>query len=375
MNRYQKLFFILLVVFFIHGCIKQFSPPGIDTLEQNLVVDGFLNTGADTSIIQLSRTQNLSQTEEPVKETGAALSVEDESGTTFSFKETGAGKYILPPYGFDQGKKYRLRIKTAAGKEYLSEYVAVIKTPAIDSVSYKIEPVRNAVVFYANTHDPKNQTHFYRWSFEETWEYHATYASALEVIAGKVVLREKDINKCWQTFKSRNILLGSTIKQSSDIISEVPINIVPISTNKLYIKYSILLKQYALSSEAFEYWTTLAKTTELTGGLFDPTPFLLTGNIKSTINPSELVFGYFSAGTEEKKRILITPGLGSFPRCAKTDTIPIECRSLDELCALRTEQLLLTYHGKRSDSVTVASAECTDCRLRGGTTLKPAFMN
>ena len=375
MNKHKIHFVILLGILFLFGCVRPFSPPEINSQQSYLVIDGFLNTGSDTSVFLLSRTQNIKENNDPVIERGATLSVEKESGEVHLFTELSPGKYILPPSDFDLLHKYRLKLKTSNGSEYASEFVNITKTPPIDSITYKIEPVRNSVVFYANAHDAGNNTHFYRWKLEETWEYQATYASVLEVVDGKIVLRKQDINTCWRTIKPTNIILGSTIKQSSDIIKELPINIVPISTNKLYRKYSLLLRQYALSQEAFQYWTALSKTTQLTGSLFDPQPYLLTGNIKCLTNADELVFGYFAAGTEEKKRILISPGLGSFPRCADTDTLSVECHTLDSDCAYRTQQLLLNYHGKLNDSVTVANPECADCRLQGGTTSKPAFMN
>lgn len=373
-NKYKSPFLILVVVMFIFGCVRPFSPPEVNSQQSYLVVDGFLNTGSDTSVFLLSRTQNINQNDNPLIESGATVIVEKESGETSSFTEITNGKYILPPAQFDPARKYRLKIKTSNGSEYVSEFVIVTKTPPIDSITYKIEPVRNSVVFYANAHDAKNQTHFYRWKLEETWEYKATYASVLEVVDGKIILRNEDINTCWRTNRSANIILGSTIKQTNDIIKDLPVNIVPISTNKLYLKYSMMLKQYALSQEAFEYWTALSKTTQLTGSLFDPQPYLLTGNIKNTTNPEELVFGYFSASTEERKRIVIRPGLGSFPRCTEPDTITVQCGSLDVDCAYRTQKLLLNYYGKSSEFVTVANPECADCRVQGGTTKRPAFM-
>lgn len=373
-NKCKKPFLILVVIVFIFGCVRPFSPPEVNSQQSYLVVDGFLNTGSDTSVFLLSRTQNINQNDNPIIESGAIVSVEKESGETRLLTEISNGKYILPPAQFDPANKYRLKIKAANGSEYTSDYVIISKTPPIDSITYKVEPVRNSMVFYANAHDKQNQTHFYRWKLEETWEYRATYASVLEVVDGKIILRNEDINTCWRTNKSANIILGSTIKQTSDVIKDLPVNIVPISTNKLYFKYSMMLKQYALSQEAFEYWTALSKTTQLTGSLFDPQPYLLTGNIKSTTNPEELVFGYFSASTEEKKRIVINPGLGSFPRCTEPDTITVQCHSLDVDCAYRTQKLLLNYYGIGNEFVVVANPECADCRLQGGTTKRPVFM-
>ena len=364
-------FFALL---FLSGCVQPFSPPEINSDQNHLVVDGFFNIGGtDTSRFELRRTQNVSEKSSPVIETGASISVEEENGQTFDFAETGTGLYVLPPRQYNTASKYRILIKTKDGQEYLSDYVAANQTPAIDSVTYKLDKVQNAMVFYVNTHDAANRTQFYRWKFDETWEYIATYYSALEVVNGEVAIRKQNINRCWGNRKSGSILLGSTIRLSSDVIKNLPLNTVPVATNKFYIKYSILVKQYGLSQQAFEYWTALAKTTQGTGSLFDPLPAQVTGNITNKLNPRELVFGYFSASTEETKRIIITPQLGTFPRCTEPDTLPITCRGRDDICGLNTSGLLLTYWGVRADSVLVGSPSCTDCRLNGGTTTRPSF--
>ncbi|WP_221394442.1 DUF4249 domain-containing protein [Dyadobacter sp. NIV53] len=368
-----KISFFALILL-VDSCIQPFSPPEVNSPYSYLVVDGFLNVGRDTSRITLRRTQNTNDFTNPVVESGAKLTVESETGGQYFFSEENNGQYVLLPDQFSDSDQYRLRIITSGGQEYLSEYVGVSKTPPIDSIGYKVDLGREAAVFYVNTHDPQNNTRFYRWKFEETWEYRAAHYSGLEVVNEEVVPRRDNINICWQKSLSTNILLGSTVKLSSDIIKDLPLNIVAISTNKLYFKYSILIKQYGLSQQAFEYWTDLAKTTQGTGTLFDPQPSQITGNIRSTTNLDDLVFGYFSASTETQKRIVIAPGVGSYPRCMDPDTIPIKCSDQVSECGLKTSQLLLQTYGRRSDSVFVVAPSCADCRLQGGTTTRPPYM-
>lgn len=356
------------------GCIEPFSPSEVNSSENHLVVDGFFNvSGTDTSRIELRRTQLVNETARPAIETGAIVVIEQESGDTFSFTETGSGMYVLPPRVYNPAAKYRISIKTKSGQEYLSEYVTVSRTPAIDSLTYRLDTFQNAMIFYVNAHDDQNHTQFYRWKFDETWEYEATYYSALEVVNEKVVLRKQNINTCWGRKNSGSILLGSTVRLTSDVIKNLPLNTVPVSTNKFYIKYSLFVRQYGLSRQAFEYWTDLAKTTQATGSLFDPQPSKVTGNIRNKADSDEPVFGYFSASTEETKRITISPHLGVLARCTEPDTLPVRCDDRDEECALNTKKLLLTYVGPRAEHVLAASPECTDCRMSGGNTIKPPF--
>jgi hypothetical protein len=374
MKKYCVSFLLFALLWFLYSCIEPFSPPEVNNIENHLVVDGFFNVGNDTSRIELRRTQNVNDGSMPIIESGATVSVEAESGEKLDFTESGFGLYTLPPRQRNLSDKYRLRIKTGDGKEYLSEYVTVSMTPAIDSVGTKYDRNQDAMIFYVNAHDSQNKTQFYRWKFEETWEYRAAYFSYLEVVDKQYQLRDKDINLCWGNMRSGSILLGSTVKLSADVIKDLPLFKVPVSTNKLFIKYSVLVKQYGLSREAFEYWTSLSKTTQGTGSLFDPQPSQVTGNIQNTENAKDLVFGYFSASTEATKRLTITPKLGTYPRCMAPDTFDIVCNPLSERqCGLETSALLISYGGQRQEYLLGAPASCTDCRAQGGTTVKPTF--
>jgi hypothetical protein len=373
--KYSVISFISFVLFFVgYSCIEPFSPPEVNSVENHLVVDGFFNVGNDTSRIELRRTQNVNDNATPLIESGAAVSVEAESGEIVLFNEARSGVYLALPKAYNTADKYRLRVKTRDGKEYLSEYVAVSVTPVIDSVTNRYDQGQDAMIFYVNAHDAQNKTQFYRWKFEETWEYRAAYYSYLEVVDKQIQVRNKDINQCWGSMQSGSILLGSTVKLSSDVIKDLPLFRVPISTNKLFIKYSVLVKQYGLSRQAFEYWTTLAKTTQGTGSLFDPQPSQVTGNIQNIENATELVFGYFSASTEETKRLTITPRLGNYPRCTEPDTFDIVCNPLSmRQCALETSALLISYGGIRSEYILGAPASCLDCRVQGGTLERPKY--
>jgi len=353
----------------INSCIEEFAPPEVTDPGTYLVVDGFLNVSGDTSKVTLSLTQAVNNGNQFQREAGATITAQAENGESYAFQDMGNGSYYLPPTNFNQDAKYRLTIRRFDGREYESDYVTVSKTPPIDSITYRVDEGRNAMMIYVNTHDPSNQTRFYRWNFEETYEYRMAYYSSLtrDYDKKQIVSRTDNVNVCWRTLPSRDIKLGSTIKLSQDIVRDLPVNIVDIATNKLYFGYSILVKQYGLTREAFEYWTDLAKTTQGTGSLFDPQPSQVTGNIHAKADAKELVFGYFSAAQEQKQRIFIREGLGAYPRCMAPDTLTFEE-------AFNSSAVLLYYlQGPPKSGYLGTSESCADCRSQGGTTTKPAF--
>ena len=116
------------------------------------MVDGSITCGNDavTSII-LSRTTNLGDSVPFRPELNALLSIEQEQGNVFPIAEQGDGVYRSQPLNLDPSKKYRLQIRTAGNKIYLSDYVTAKTSPAIDSITWKQD---GDATISVHTHDP-----------------------------------------------------------------------------------------------------------------------------------------------------------------------------------------------------------------------------
>ena len=72
---------------------------------------------------------------------------------------------------------------------------------------------------------------------------------------------------------------------------------------KITNRYSILVKQYIISSEAYNFYKTL-KTLSSNGSLLSQVqPGFIVGNITNTNNPEEKVVGFFEVSTVSEKRI------------------------------------------------------------------------
>jgi hypothetical protein len=379
-NPHRLLYFPVLSVmlYVFQNCVQPYNPPEITNSGSYLVVDGSLNsTPLARSQLKLSRTQNIGEKGTPNAEKQAIVRVEGDMGSSFTFTEVQPGTYILDAVTYTPNEKFRLQIKTSGGKHYESLYVPVINTPPIDSVFYQLSPANAGVQMYVSTHDPFNNTHFYRWSFEETWEYQAPLYSGFEVIGKEIKVRSEDVNTCWSNSRSTQITLASSAKLSRDVIQNVPIHYVPTESGKLRRKYSILVKQYGLSQQEFEYWTALSKTTEITGSLFDAQPSQITGNIFCVSDSKEPVFGFFSASSTREKRLFINEQLGGLTFqdniCQPIDTLPdVEAiRMFQELSHL----ILLEFPipGQQKPWYITGSAECSDCRMQGGTIKRPIF--
>ncbi|MDO1450368.1 DUF4249 domain-containing protein [Rhodocytophaga aerolata] len=379
----------LVLVWLTGSCVEPYLPPPIEAPEGLLVIDGYLNSGIGESQIRLSRTQNLADTSVVKAEVSASVFFEGDKGSKYPLTEKGNGLYTLESIQLENSEKYRLKINTSNGQEYESEYVAVKATPPIDSVSWKVE--NGGLQLYANTHDEQNNTWYYRWRFEETWQYTSAFESTMDFVNRQLVPRSEDIYRCWRTEPSTNIIIGSSTRLTRDVIQEFPLQFLPSDSEKLGIRYSILVRQYALSKESYEYLQKLEKNTENLGTLFDPQPSQLTGNLRCVSDPAEIVIGYFDVLAEQQQRIFI--GKEQLPAWAVTtgyeacrnDTVDIESPPrpgeaqipngymfIERRLYIKVFDDMGNIINRPTIGAVISTTNCVDCRTRG-TNIKPDF--
>ncbi|MEP6845469.1 MAG: DUF4249 domain-containing protein, partial [Panacibacter sp.] len=296
----KKIFYILTALVITTGCKEVYKPNINSPSTGYLVVEGYINSGGGPSTITLTRTTKLIDSVFVLFEHNAQVSIESDNNQNFPMKEGVNGSYISDVLNLDPASKYRVRIYTQNGKEYTSDFAPVKYTPVIDSISWQRE--NGGLQTYINTHDAQNNTKYYQWKYAETWEIHSPYYSSLfythdpvtSLITGVEYSNplthnpDTTIHKCWQSYVSRNIILGSSEKLNTDRIY-LPLSYIEPASVQLSVLYSIELKQYALSSGAYVFYQQLKKNTEQLGSIFDAQPSELKGNIQCITNPSEIV--------------------------------------------------------------------------------------
>lgn len=297
----------IIVIAMVFGCKKLYNPVAISGPNSYLVIEGVINSGSDSTYFRLSRTIKLSAADTVKPEHNAIVTIEGNNNTSYPLYETASGIYSAPPLGLTVTAKYRLRIKTSNNEEYLSDYVEAKTTPPIDSVAYTVE--NEGVEFYVTTHDPGNATRYYRWDFDETWGYITAAQSFYKIGADGLPEYRTDpqdkIYECFKTAQSQQVLLASSADLAQDVINKQPVNFVTAGSGKISHGYSVLYRQYALTSDGFNYWQQLKKNTEDIGTIFDAQPSEVPGNIHCISNSSQPVIGYISASTVTTKRVFI----------------------------------------------------------------------
>lgn len=375
-------FAVLLLVHF--SCRKPYEPIVIKVDYNYLVIDGVINAGANSvTTINLTRTKNLNDTTYlPKPENGAQVVIETENGGSFLLSSQGNGSYKSQSLNLNASAKYRLKITTSNGHVYQSEYVPVKITPPIDSLSWKQDSVYQDATIYAHTHDPQNNTRFYRWDFVETWQYRAPIEATYGVNNGLsfFISPFDTVNQqynCWGTINSSTIAVASSEALSQDVISYAVVNKVPHNAEKMMVRYSINVRQYGLTKEAYQYWQIIEKSTQQTGTIFDPQPSQVLGNIHCITDPNEPVIGFVSVSTTTEKRMFIDHSeLGNWffkPSGVVCLTISTFQNPIDFRIINYPDTTFSIYYYVSGGGLVLTKKDCLDCRRRGGTNSKPSF--
>jgi hypothetical protein len=108
---------------------------------------------------------------------------------------------------------------------------------------------------------------------------------------------------CWKNANSDQILIYSNLSGQSTPVKKEPVFFIATDqSDRLLIQYSILIKQYSISSKEYDFWNNLKQVNESGGNIFALQPFPVISNIHSISNPKEQVLGYFQVSAVKQKR-------------------------------------------------------------------------
>jgi hypothetical protein len=367
LRKHYILFLLILPI--LDSCITQFVPK-ISEEKELLVVQGLITDQQETDTIKLSKSLPFGLVSDARPVSGSKVSISDNLGNSYSLKEIREGIYITDAASFKgvPGRYYTLHIGTNS-LNYESLPVEMKTVPQIDSLYYeKIvveQPYENfkgvdACQIYLNTHDPEDNCKYYRWDFAETWELRLLY--------------DVPNQTCWVSDKSHSVNVKSTVAFNESRIDRLPVYYISNATDRLKTRYSILVNQYSLNEDEYNYWVKIQNVAVQVGGLYDIIPASIPSNIQCIENPGNNVLGYFSVSAKSSKRIFISGNFeGIINRYAKcvTDTI-----YTDTPPGINESVWILVYHKCSipcSPTFEITThRECADCTTRG-TIIKPDF--
>ena len=243
----------------------------------------------------------------PVME--ATVLLLDDLGNERKLVEFFDGEYVLVDGDFRavEGRSYFIRISTPDGNVYESRPQRLSKSPptgpakylpesrlSVAEVSGQSEVVSlNGISVYVDL-PPNNgqEPVYYLWELLPTWIFKAS------------LLPEGDPRKtCWVTnlYYMDEVVIhqdkfgkGNHTKELFFLEAE--------TNSRLQHDFSVLIRQFSLNKETFEFWEDIKKQDESVGSIFDPPPFSIRGNLFNVNNPDDRVLGYFSVMGESTQR-------------------------------------------------------------------------
>jgi hypothetical protein len=385
-NTYFVLSVILLLL--MGSCISPITPRLNATDSKGLlVVDSQITDQQGPFIVKLSTTVPANVVYTPVPVLNANVHITDDRGNSFQLPGDSNGSYKTADTTLRgiPGNTYTLFITTPDSVQYISSPVLMQDVPGIDSVYFEqVAHTRFSqgqtysddwLNILLDTHDADAKTKYWQFAFEETWEVNMI-SDHVKVQHDPNNLSNFDWEKidisdnkkiCWVTKPSASIIIASTANQPVDELKRFPIEAIGPGEDRLHIRYSILVKQYAISADIYNYWKQMMDTNSNLDDIYSKIPSPVFGNITSR-NGTAKALGYFSASAVKEKRLFILRSEH------QVETVPVNngCTYFDyDMPSGRQE----SYFGPEiltGTKVYSFSTGCTDC-TQYGTNVKPSF--
>lgn len=301
----MRFCFLILVIGLLNACKDPYLPRVVAGNKNYLTVEGFIDVDSNSvTRLRLTRSTNVNDIASVPAEHGAKVTIE-QGGAIYPLTEADSGYYVSGAITLSR-MDCTVRILTADGSSYTSKAIPVKITPAVDTINFAGK--NGGVQLYVTSHNDDGDTRYYRWEYEETWEYHAPYQSSYVYDWSKQMLRMRTqlgrdtMFRCFESHASNTIELATSDGLQNDIVSQYPIVYIPPASIKLSVIYSLLVKQYALTKEAYSYYANLKKVTENLGDVFGTLPSELRGNFRNEKDGGEVVIGYVCASSVTQKR-------------------------------------------------------------------------
>ena len=377
--------FILPFTNSLVSCEEPFTPDLRQDYSNLLVVEGLISTDPGPYVVRLSRATTVVYPEyNPV--TDSEVIIMDNQGHSEMLSETEPGVYTTATDGIQgiAGNSYKIQIKDSERNVYESAFEKLPAPVDIDTIypilEYHYSDVYHQDIpgyrFNISTQNGDNDSLCFRWQLQHTWQYASDYQIYLYYDGKLHVFPDPDsLQTCWITEPVYSIFTTTAIGLDKPVITDYPLHYIGFDTRHFSIRYSLLVKQLTISRSAWEYWDAVKEQTTASGNLYTHLPYQIKGNIKRVDDENEPVLGYFQVAGINVKRIFINRPPAIIPM-----HYPICELSLPDYEAYGwmfynidardwPEYVTIDGSGQRA----LPDRQCTDCREKGGTIVKPDF--
>ena len=377
--------------------------------EYPLVVEGDILIGSITTV-KLSHVRPFNLTDYESVPVVASGYIEGEDGSKvegtsdYTASDSENGILYFDTSNLNKDQRYRLHVETRpqeGGESHVFESAWLMPCPAptIDALTYSKNEDFKELWIGLSMHC--NGAHYFRWAFNETWEYHSDIRSELDYVPSKKHL-EWDYKRwtsvwkvdeeghyekifpgnyyCWKSYDSPSINIFSTVNQTEDRFEELAFHTIPLSDKRLQSLYRITVQLAAQSEDAYNYWNNIRQNSSGQGSIFSPVPSEMASNVFCISDPSVQVVGYLNAAVPARAIMYydnLEEGFYEPEKPHERMDTTISASNIEVADNLYNAGFL-PYREVYNSPVPVPSdytwalSVCIDCQKQGGTRTRPA---
>lgn len=371
------------ILFIVSLCFIRCTEPFklvTQSFQDALVVEATITNELKHQEIKLSRTYAL-ESENQALETNANVRIEDSNNNLYNFHETQSGVYQSNDlFQAVEGVSYQLLISTTDGKKYSSSKEYLPTKVDIDKVYTELvtKDGEEGIQVLVDSKAGSGDANFFRYEYEEAYKIVTPAYSPYDMVFSNVtndgtdytinfVLKSVDGSVCYGTNNSTNIILTSSNSSTENKVLSFPLRFIPIDDAKIGNRYSILVKQYVQSAEAYNFYKVLRDLGTDASVLVDNQPGFVQGNMFSQHDPNEKVIGFFDVSSVTVSNRLyfnyedfeLDPP-PYFYDCNYLDLNTVEPRSKFMLYD-KVQYGGLKFYSENNGIYTIVSRNCGDC--------------
>lgn len=379
----KSILYISIALLF-YACVKPFTPALDDNAVNKYVVQGMVGSIEGWQNVQVSRTSTIALAEYiPVN--SCAISIVDDAGNSFELSQFDEGLYRVWMDESDlvAGRSYKVIISTPTGDILESDFDKMPQGPdEVGDVYFELASIQTddperilyGIQFFTDFSADEDDGNYYRWQCTETYEYRSPYPLQFYYDGSVNEVSPPDSSKmvCYKTNGIEDVFTLATINLATKEYPAFPLNFVQNTSDRLEILYSLLVEQYAISLDAYNYYDKLRINLQQSGGLYTSQPLAVKGNLMNTSNEENEVLGFFQASSVAQKRVFVeAPVEGLTLEYFGGCTVNTLLFGFVEISPTEYPAYLFAADGNWT--MAVMTKNCVDCTLAGGVTLKPDY--
>ncbi|NOZ34447.1 MAG: DUF4249 domain-containing protein [Chlorobi bacterium] len=379
--KIKTVLYIFILLSFI-GCEEEFNLSS-DKNENVLVVDGLITDKPGPYIVTLSHSSPIGDPSF-IPYVDCKVEIINDKGNSEILKELNPGHYSTAKNGMLGiiGNKYKLSIITSSGVTYATDFQKMKDKVLIDTITADLKYIRDinfpygkpGYQFYLDTKIAPTSNNYFLWTLNETYEYDIDYKLAfVQNILGDIIYfdpKYDTLSTCWKTEKVKKIFTNKTENLSSSQILGQALHFVSTESKKLTKRYSVLVNQYLLTEESYNYWSNIENQMSNEDFFSSRQPYNIRGNIRNINDNNEIVLGNFTVASLDQKRIFVDR-----PRAPFYYTKCVVILNPESIRDYKKTHDPPYFYVEVNEVNGLIKERCIDCRSEGGKLNKPVFWN